>query len=114
MPRDYIRSTMTTFVKDSTAARFNRKGYQKHHATIETWRRLPEDLRDWLVIVMRDEQDLQTLRCSPLDKTDEGFFEIWRLKRDRDCPELNPDFAPPPEGKEEDGGNAKPCEPLFG
>ena len=101
MPRDYTQSAMTTLVKDSTAARFSRKGYQKHHATIEIWKRLPEDLRDWFLIVMHDEQDPQTLRCSPIDKTDEGFFEIWRLKRDRDYPELNPDFVPP---EEDDGG----------
>ena len=112
--RDYSTSTMTTLVKDCTAARSSRRGYLEHPATVEIYRRLPPDLRPWFATVIYEREDPLALRCGPRDRSDEGYFEIWKIKRDRDDPELNPDYVSPPEGKDEDGGNAKPCEPPFG
>ncbi len=108
--RDYTQSTMTTLVKDCTAARLSRNGYLEHPATAEIWRRLPLDLQRWFATVIYEREDPLALRCGPRDRSDEGYFEIWRMKRDRDDPELDPDYRPPEDGEDGDAAaGAPPC-----
>ncbi len=113
MPRDYTTSSMTKLVKDCTAARYSREGYMSHPATAEIFHRLPPDLLRWFARVMFEQEDPLALRCGPKDRSDKGFFEIWRAKRDRDHPDLNPDYTPPPEGPTEDGGDGGAVAPTF-
>lgn len=110
--RNYIQSAMTTLVKDCTAARLSRNGYLEHPATVEIYRRLPPDLRPWFATVIYEREDPLALRCGPRDRSDEGYFEIWRMKRDRDDPELHPDYRPPEDDDGGDGDAGAPFAPM--
>lgn len=75
--------------------------------------RLPEDLKLWYAHVMFTLREPWRLRCGPTDRSDEGYFEIFRMKRDRDHPETHPDYKPPKKGREDDdGGHGDAGAPL--
>lgn len=68
--------------------------------------RLPDDLKLWYAHVLYTLREPWRLRCGPIDRSDEGYFEIFRLKRDRDHPETNPNYKPPRKGwGGDDGGD---------
>lgn len=111
MPKDYSNLPMSRLVKDCLSARFTRTGYIDHPATIEIWRRLPEDLRPWFAVVMYENSDPLAIRTGTTDPSDQAFFDQWRKKRDRDFPELDPDYVPP---KAPDDGSDGAGAPLPG
>lgn len=97
MAKDYSRASMTRLIKDCITARDSRKGYIEHPATKEIFRRLPIDLRRWFALIMYEIGDPITLRGGP-GRSDDDYFDHWRMKRDRDHPETHPDYQPPKRG----------------
>ncbi|WP_306149770.1 MULTISPECIES: hypothetical protein [unclassified Roseibium] len=99
---------MKALVKKVTGARD--RDYLKLPETEEIWNRLPSDLELWFGLIMKDLEDPLALRCGPIDKSDDGYFEIWRAKRDRYFPETRPGYQPPRDSDEtsddEDGGGS--------
>lgn len=115
MPKDYSNASMTKIVKDCTAARNSKDGYLKHPATKEIFKRLPEDLKTWYAKIMYEIGDPITLRGG-LGRSDEDYFEYWRMKRDKYHPETHPDYQPPKAGRKDDDddegeGSAAPLRP---
>ena len=82
---------MKLLVRDVLRARHGRKDFVEHPSVAEIHRRLPEDLIDWFERVVIIEEDPLTIHCSPIEKTDRGYFEIWRYMRDRDAPDFDPE-----------------------
>lgn len=109
MAKDYSAATMTRLVKDCISARDSRTGYLEHPATKEIFRRLPSDLRHWYAIIMYEIGDPITLRGGP-GRSDDDYFNHWRMKRDRDFPESNPDYVSP-ESPDDDGSGAAGAPP---
>ena len=97
---------MKALLKKVTGARD--RDYLDLPETEEIWLRLPNDLEPWFALIMRDLEDPLVLRCGPIDKSDEGYFEIWRGMRDRHYPETRPGYQPPQDSgdssDDEDGG----------
>lgn len=84
---------MSALLRKVTGARD--RNYLDLPETAEIWSRLPNDLMLWFGLIMRDLEDPLALRCSPIDKSDHGYFEIWRGMRDRNHPETRPGYQPP-------------------
>lgn len=84
---------MKALVKKVTGARD--RDYLNLPESEEIWSRLPKDLEPWFALIMKDLEDPLALRCGPIDKSDEGYFEIWRRMRDRNYPETRPGYQPP-------------------
>lgn len=116
MPKDYSNTSMAKIVKDCTAARNSRGGYLKHPATKEIFRRLPEDLKTWYAKIMYEIGDPLTLRGGR-GRTDEDYFDHWRMKRDKYHPETHPDYKPESSQRDDDDdddddeGSAAPVRP---
>ncbi len=111
MAKDYRAATMTRIVKDCITARDSRTGFIEHPSTKEIYRRLPHDLRHWFAKIMYEIGDPITLRGGQ-GRSDSDYFNHWRMKRDREFPELGPDYVPP-HGDDDgrDGAGAPPPGP---
>lgn len=68
------------------------------------WHRTPEELKDYLARVIYELREPWRLRGAPEPKTDRDYFNHWVGQRDRNFPELNPDYQPP-KGTGEGGGD---------
>ncbi len=83
------------------------------------WHRTPEELKDYLARVIYELREPWRLRGAPKPQTDRDFFNHWVGQRDRNFPDLNPNYNPP-EGLEEidpkeesDGGSDGTPPPRF-
>jgi hypothetical protein len=88
---------MQQLIKGLLSARHGRTDFVDHPNVTQIRRRLPEDLIEWFERVIYIERDPLDLLCGPRDRSDAGYHEIWRYKRDRDHPDLdpnNPDVGP--------------------
>jgi len=104
------QSPMKLLLRDILRARHGRTGFLKHPSVAEIHRRLPDDLLEWFERVVIIEEDPLTIHCSPIDKSDRGYFEIWRNMRDRDCPDSDPDN---PDDGPFDSGSGDALAPPF-
>jgi hypothetical protein len=82
---------MKLLIRDILRARHGHRDFLEHPSVAEIHRRLPEDLLGWFERVVIIEEDPLTIHCSPIDKSDVGYFEIWRWMRDRDEPDADPE-----------------------
>mgnify|MGYP000716124983 CR=1 FL=1 len=78
--------------------------------TEELWHRTPKHLKSYLVRVLYDLREPWRLRGAPVPKTDQDYFEHWRRGRDRDFPDLDPNYVPPksPDDDGSDGTGVPP------
>lgn len=78
----------------------------------ELWTRTPEELKDYLTHVCYVLGEPWRLRCMPSGgrRDDPAFFDIWVKLRNRDFPELDPNYVPPksPDDDGSDGTGAPP------
>lgn len=79
MPRtyDYSATPMKALIKACLASRW-KTNFIEHPSTREIVRRSPPELKPFLYQVLIVEDNPLGLLCSPRDKSDEGYFEIWR------------------------------------
>jgi len=82
---------MKLLISDILRARHGHRDFLEHPSVAEIHRRLPDDLLEWFERVVILERDPLTIHCSPVDKLDVGYFEIWRYMRDRDEPCTDPE-----------------------
>ena len=84
--------------------------------TEELWNRTPSELRGYLVRTLYERREPWRLRGAPAPRSDQNYFDHWRRGRDRDFPDLDPDYVPPPpplDGDDDgsDGAGAPPPGP---
>lgn len=91
---------MKLLIRDVLRGRHGRKDFVEHPSVTEIYRRLPEDLLEWFERIVIIERDPLTIHCSPIEKSDRGYFEIWRYIRDKS----EADFHPP-ESSSDDGSS---------
>ncbi|MES0810058.1 hypothetical protein ABLO27_11295 [Roseibium sp. SCPC15] len=96
------RRPMKLLIRDVLRARHGRRDFLEHPSVAEIHRRLPDDLLEWFERVVIIERDPLTILCGPIEKSDRGYFEIWRYMRDRDYPDADPDL-PGDDGPDDDG-----------
>ncbi|NVJ64769.1 MAG: hypothetical protein HWD84_11165 [Flavobacteriaceae bacterium] len=85
------RRPMKLLIRDVLRARHGRRNFLEHPSVAEIHARLPEDLLEWFEKVVIIEEDPLTIHCSPIDKSDVGYFRIWRYMRDQDHPDCDPE-----------------------
>ncbi len=78
---------MKLLIRDLLRARHGRRDFLEHPSLPEIHARLPGDLLEWFERVVIIDRDPLTIHCSPIMKSDAGYFEIWRYMRDRDSRE---------------------------
>lgn len=90
-----------------------KKDFMSMPETEALWHRTPEHLKSYLVRVLYDLREPWRLRGAPAPRTDRDYFDHWRRGRDRDFPDLDPDYVPPPDGDDDgsDGAGAPPPGP---
>lgn len=83
--------------------------------TGELWNRTPEELRDYLAHVCHERREPWRLKCMPSGgrRDDPAYFRIWTKMRNRDFPDLDPNFVPPtpPDDDGSDGAVVPPSGP---
>lgn len=78
------------------------------------WNRTPEELKDYVAYVIYELAEPWRLRGAPEPQTDRDYFKHWVGQRDRNFPELNPNYQPPPRGEVgEDGENDGTPKPFV-
>ncbi len=101
MPKLNPNRPMQSLIKDVLNARHIKNDFLDHPSVALIYLRLPDDLKEWFERVVCLEREPLNLLCGPRDRSDAGYFEIWRYKRDRDYPDLDPDNP----GVGPEGGN---------
>ena len=101
---------MQTLIKHVLNARHGRRDFLEHPSVAQIHARLPADLIEWFEKVVILKRDPLTIHCSPIIKSDESYFEIWRYMRDRDCPDDDADeLETSPEGDDNEGSDGGFC-----
>lgn len=79
-------------VCDVLRARHGRRDFLEHPSVPEIHARRPEDLLEWFERVVIIDRDPLTIHCGPIEKSDRGYFEIWRHMRDLDAQDFEHEY----------------------